>query len=98
MVTTFLILFFAAQSAMITDDCGKVKLVRAIYDERSVMADVPAAITTAGTLASVASGAIAIAAGVTSKPAITLTLSLTMSSCVRRLALSTTVPVSRRIT
>jgi hypothetical protein len=30
MVTTFLMLFFSAQSAMITEDCASVKLVRAM--------------------------------------------------------------------
>ena len=73
-------LFFSAQSAMITEDCGSVKLVRTMYGERSVMIEVPAAMTTSGTLACVASGAAASAAGVTPKPAIKLTLSLTISS------------------
>ena len=62
------------------------------------MIEVPAAITMAGTLASVASGAIASAAGVISKPAMMLTLSLTISSCARRLVLSGTLAESRRIT
>ena len=62
------------------------------------MIDVPAAITTSTTLASVASGAAANAAGVTPKPAITLTLSLTINSCARRLVLSGTAPSSLMIT
>ena len=62
------------------------------------MIEVPAAITMAGTFASVASGAIASAAGVISKPAMMLTLSLTINSCARRLVLSGTLAESRRIT
>jgi hypothetical protein len=98
MLTTFLMPFLAAQSAMITDDCGSVKLVRAMYGERSVMIDVPAAITSSTTLASVASGAAASAAGVTPKPAMTLTLSLTISSWAMRLVLSGTAPSSLTMT
>src|SRR6186997_2555822 len=98
MVTTFLMPFLAAQSAMITEDWGSVKLVRAKYGERSVMIEVPAAMITAGTFASVASGATASAAGVISKPAMMLTLSLTISSCARRLVLSGTPAESRRMT
>ena len=66
---TFLMPFFAAQSAITTEDWGSVKLVRTMYGERSVMIDVPAAMTTCGTFACVASGAAASAAGVTPKPA-----------------------------
>jgi len=75
-----------------------VKLVRAIYGEASVMAEVPAAITSSTDFDWVASGAAAIAAGVTPKPAMTFTLSLTMSSWARRLVLSGTAPSSLRIT
>ena len=57
------------------------------------MVEVPAAITTSGTLAWVASGAMASAIGVMPKPASTATLSLTTSSCARRLVTSGT-PVS----
>ncbi|MCY1209634.1 hypothetical protein D9M68_576390 [compost metagenome] len=52
------------------------------------MLEVAAAITTCGVFDCVASGAAASAAGVMPKPAITLTLSLTMSSCARRLVTS----------
>ena len=57
------------------------------------MIEVPAAITISGILACVASGAAASAAGVTPKPAMKLTLSLTISSCARRLVLSGTARV-----
>jgi hypothetical protein len=70
---------------MIVDDCARVKLVRTAYGERSVMIDVPAAVTTSGIFASVASGATASAAGVTPNPARNCTLSLTISSCARPL-------------
>ena len=62
------------------------------------MIEVPAAMTSSTTLASVASGAAASAAGVTPKPAMTLTLSLTISSWAMRLVLSGTAPSSLRIT
>ena len=55
------------------------------------MIEVPAAMTSSTTLASVASGATTSAAGVISKPAITLTLSLTINSCASRLVLSGTL-------
>src|SRR3974377_72672 len=48
------------------------------------MIEVPAAMTNSTTFASVASGATTSAAGGISKPAITLTLSLTISSCASR--------------
>ena len=94
MLTTFLIPFFAAQSAIGTVDCASVKLVRAMYGDFSVMIEVPAAVTISGVLDSVASGATARAAGVTPKPARNVTLSLTMSSCAMRLVLSGTAPSS----
>ena len=90
--------FLTAQSAMIVDDCASVKLVRTAYGERSVMIDVPAAVTTSGIFASVASGATASAAGVTPKPARNCTLSLTISSCARRFELSGTAPSSLMMT
>jgi len=62
------------------------------------MIEVPAAITTSSTLAWVASGAAASAAGVTPKPAMMLTLSLTINSCARRLVLSGNAASSLRIT
>lgn len=74
-----------------------MKLVRAKYGERSVMIEVPAAMMTAGTLASVASGAIASATGVTPKPPMKDTLSLTISSCARRLLTSGFAPSSLMI-
>ena len=58
-VTTFLMPFLAAQSAIGTDDCASVKLVRTTKGEASVIDEVPAAITTSGTLAWVAIGAVA---------------------------------------
>jgi len=58
------------------------------------MMEVPAAITSCTTLAWVASGATASAAGVTPKPATTDTFSLTMSSCASRRVLSATAPSS----
>ena len=61
------------------------------------MIEVPAAITTSGILACVASGAAASAAGVTPKPAMKLTLSLTISSCASRLVLSGTAASSFRM-
>src|SRR5229473_1888316 len=62
------------------------------------MIEVPAAITTSGTFACVASGAAASAAGVTPKPAMKATLSLTISSWASRLVLSGTAPSSLRTT
>ena len=62
------------------------------------MIEVPAAITTSGIFACVASGAAASAAGVTPKPAMKLTLSLTISSCAMRLVLSGTAASSLRMT
>ena len=61
--------FFTAHSAIGTDDCARVKLVRTTKGEASVIDDVPAAITTSGTLAWVAIGATASAIGVRPKPA-----------------------------
>ena len=61
------------------------------------MIEVPAAITTSGILACVASGAAASAAGVTPKPAMNATLSLTISSCAAVLVLSGTAPSSLRM-
>ena len=52
------------------------------------MLEVAAAITTCGVLDCVAIGAVASADGVMPKPASTLTLSLTTSSCARRLVTS----------
>jgi hypothetical protein len=62
------------------------------------MIEVPAAITISGTLACVASGAAASAAGVTPKPAMKATLSLTISSCAMRLVLSGIAPSSLTMT
>jgi hypothetical protein len=52
------------------------------------MLEVAAAITTIGVLDCVAMGAVARAEGVMPKPASTLTLSLTTSSCARRRVVS----------
>ena len=70
-----------------------VKLVRTMKGDCSVMMEVAAAITTCGTLAWVASGAVASASGVRPKPASTPAFSLTISSWARRLVTSAT-PVS----
>src|SRR3984957_3200236 len=48
MVTTFLMPFSEAQSAIGTTDCARVKLVRAMYGDFSVMIKVPAAVTISG--------------------------------------------------
>ncbi len=56
--------FLTAQSAIGTADCARVKLVRTMKGEASVIDEVPAAITTSGTLAWVAIGAMAMADGV----------------------------------
>ena len=89
--------FFGAQSAMPTVTCGSVKLVRTMNGEASVMLEVAAAITTIGVLLCVAIGAVASAGGVRPKPASTMTLSLTTSSCARRRVVSATPPSSLRI-
>ncbi len=84
--------FFVAHSAIGAADCATVKLVRTTYGDASVIIDEPAAITISGTFACVASGATAIAIGVSPKPARNATLSLT-SSCAMRFETSG-VPVS----
>ena len=96
--TAFLMPFLVAHSAIGTVACGSVKLVRTMNGDASVIADVPAAITTIGVLLCVAIGAVAIAAGVTPKPASTVTLSLTTSSCARRRDVSGTAASSLMIT
>ena len=73
-MTTFLMPFCAAQSAIGTVACGRVKLVRTMKGEASVIIEVAAAMTTCGTLACVASGAVARASGVRPKPARTVDL------------------------
>ncbi len=75
-----------------------MKLVRTTKGEASVIDDVPAAMTTSGTLACVAIGATASAIGVRPKPARKATLSLTTSSCASRLATSGTPVSSFRMT
>ena len=97
-VTTFVMPFLKAQSAIGTDDCASVNEVRTTKGEASVIDEVPAAITTSGTLAWVAIGAVANADGVRPKPASTATLSLTTSSCASRLVTSGTEVSSLRIT
>ena len=77
-----------AQSAIATAACGKVKLVRMMKGEASVMLEVAAAMTTNGVLDCVAIGAVARARGVRPKPASTLTLSFTTNSCAMRLVTS----------
>ena len=72
--------------------------MRTTKGEASVIDEVPAAITTSGTLACVAIGAVAIADGVMPKPARMATLSLTTSSCASRLVTSGTLVSSFRMT
>ena len=57
------------------------------------MIEVPAAITTSGLWPAWPTEAAASAAGVAPKPAMMLTLSLTINSCASRLVLSGTAPV-----
>jgi hypothetical protein len=89
--------FCEAHSARGTVAWGSVKLVLTRKGEASVMVEVAAAMTTAGTLACVASGAEASASGVRPKPAMTAAFSLTISSCASRFVMSAT-PVSSRTT
>src|SRR6516162_5117445 len=98
MVTTFLMSYLAAHSAIGTADWASVKDVRTTNGEDSVMAEVPAAITTSGTFAWVAIGAVAMADGVMPKPARKATLSLVTSSAARRLVTSGTLVSSLRMT
>ena len=79
---------------MATAHCGKVKLVRTMKGEASVMLEVAAAMTTMGVLDWVAMGAVAKAKGVRPKPLSTPTLSFTTSSCAMRLVASGTPPSS----
>jgi hypothetical protein len=74
-VTTLLMPFFAAHVAIGAVICGSAKPERTMNGERVGMIDVAAAITTIGTLASVAIGAAASASGVSPKPASTVTFS-----------------------
>src|SRR5918996_6069658 len=90
--------FLYAHSAIGTDDWASVNDVRTTNGEVSVIDEVPAAITTSGTLAWVAIGAVANAEGVRPKPASTATLSLTTNSWASRLATSGTPVSSLRIT
>ena len=93
-MTTRLILFFSAHSAIGAVTCGSVKFGRTMYGERVGIIPVAAAITIIGTFASVATGAAASASGVSPKPASTLTLSCTTISCAMRLVVSGARPVS----
>ncbi len=97
-MTTFLILFLAAHSAIETATCGNVKLVRTMYGDCSVMIEVAAAVTTIGVLLCVAIGAVASASGVRPKPASTPTFSLTTSSCAIRRVVSATPASSLTMT
>ena len=86
--------FLGAQSPMATAHWGKVKLVRTMNGEASVMVEVAAAITTIGVLDCVAKGAVAKAKGVRPKPLSTPTFSFTTNSCAMRLVASGTPPSS----
>src|SRR5476649_1747432 len=90
--------FLKAHAAIGSDDCARVKLVRAMKGDASVIDDVPAAITISGTLAWVATGAVDSADGVIPKPARKATLSLVTSSVARRLVTSGTLVSSFRMT
>ena len=89
--------FLGAHWAMPSVACGNVKPVRTMYGDCSVIMAVAAAITTIGTLAWVAIGAVDSASGVRPKPASTFTLSFTTSSCAMRLVVSATLASSRTI-
>ena len=89
-------MFFAAHSAIGAVTCEIVKPERTMNGERCGITDVAAAITIIGTLASVATGAVANASGVSPKPARTATWSRVISSCAMRLVSSGCVPVSSR--
>ena len=75
MVTTRLRPSFAAHSASGTVTWAAVKLDLTMKGDCSGMIEVAAAMTTSGTFAWVASGAVARARGVRPKPARTVTLS-----------------------
>ena len=64
-----------------------------MYGERVVMTEVAAFMITIGFLASVATGATAMALGVRPNPARMSTLSRVTTSCARRLATSGAAPV-----
>ena len=96
-VTTFFTPLLAKYCAPITAGCAAANEVRTMNGDEPGMVEVAAPITTSGTFACVASGPIASAIGVSPMPASTLTLSLTISSCAMRLALSGTPPSSRTI-
>ena len=68
--------------------CGTVKPERTMKGERCGTIEVAAAMTIIGTLASVATGAVASASGVRPKPAMNATLSREINSCARRLVVS----------
>src|SRR6266478_10183741 len=93
MVNTFLMPFFALQSAMGSVTWGKVIEKRAMYGDLVVMIEDAAFITIIGVFAWVASGATASAFGVKPKPAMKSTWSCVMRSFARRLATSGDGPV-----
>ena len=76
--------------------CGTVNPARTMKGERLGMIEVAADVTTIGTLASVATGAVASASGVRPKPRRQDTPSRVISSCARRLVVSGASPVSSR--
>ena len=87
--------FWAAHSAIGMVACGRVKVERTMNGEASGMVEVAAAMMTCGTFACVDRGAVAKASGVRPNPAVTVTLSLTISSWAMRRVTSAT-PVSSR--
>ena len=89
--------FFDDQVPIGKLDCHSVNDVRAMYGDNVVSIAVPAFMMMNGTFASVASGAIAAAFGVQTTPVIRFTLSRTISSWARRLAVSGLMPVSSRL-
>ena len=93
-MTTFLMPFCAAHSAIGTVACGRVKLERTMKGEASVIVDGRGGHDDAGTLAWVASGAVAERERRQAEPGERPpTLSLTISSCASRFVTSAT-PVS----
>ena len=89
--------FFSAHSAIGALTCGIVIDTRAMYGERVVIAEVAALLMIIGTLASVTTGATAIAFGVNPNPARNCTLSRVINSCAKRFATSGAGPPVSRV-
>ncbi len=89
--------FFSAHCAIGALICGIVIDTRVMYGDFVVIDDVAAFEMIIGTLASVTTGATAIALGVRPKPARNCTLSRVISSCARRFATSGAGPLVSRV-